>query len=353
MADIILKNIRIAGISACVPSNVSYISDYTLFSETELANFQKTVGVHQRRVVGQGTVTSDLCAFAARKLMDKLSWDPSSVDALIFVTQTSDYVIPSTAIILQNKLGLPNSCLAFDINLGCSGYVVGLQTAASLINPTGIRRVIFLAGDIASHNMSYFDKSTYPLFGDAGSATAVEYCENAPDAFFSTASDGKEFDALYVKAGGTRHMANPESFEYHEYSGGIRRTDTQMILDGLRVFNFSITRVPPQIEKVLALASSSVDSTDFFFLHQANRIMVETIRKKLRIPPEKCPYSIDMFGNTSSASIPVTMCHTIGNETKGISASLLLSGFGIGLSWATASLKLLETIVLPIAEYHE
>ncbi len=353
MADISIRNTRIAGIAACVPKNVDRIADYTLISESEREGFMKTVGVHERRMVSKGVVTSDLCAEAARQLMNKLGWEPSTINALVFVTQTSDYVIPSTAIILQHRLGLPESCMAFDMNLGCSGYVVGLQVASSLINPTGIRRVIFLAGDVSSINMSYHDKSTYPLFGDAGSATAIEYCEDAPDAYFRTGSDGKEFDALYVKAGGTRHMATPESFEYKEYPGGIRRNDTQMILDGLRVFNFSITRVPVQIAELLDQSSATIESTDMFFLHQANRIMVETIRKKLRIPPEKCPYSIDVFGNTSSASIPLTMCHTIGNNDAQKTQNVVLSGFGIGLSWASARINLKDTLVLPVLEYHE
>lgn len=353
MADVKINNIRIAGIAACVPENVDHIADYTLISESERAGFMKTVGVYERRMVSKGVVTSDLCAQAAVHLMKKLEWDPSTINALVFVTQTSDYVIPSTSIILQHRLGLPESCMAFDMNLGCSGYVVGLQVASSLINPTGIRRVIFLAGDVSSINMSYHDKSTYPLFGDAGSATAIEYCENAPEAIFSTGSDGKQFDALYVKAGGTRHMATAESFEYKEYPGGIKRNDTQMILDGLRVFNFSITNVPPQIENILRQASASVETTDMFFLHQANRIMVETIRKKLRIEPEKCPYSIDLFGNTSSASIPVTMCHSIGNSSIQQSLNVVLSGFGIGLSWASAWVSLKNALILPIVEYHE
>jgi len=217
MADVVLNHIRIAGIAACVPKMVNEIADYTLFNKTESDSFMKTVGVHRRRVVDKGVVTSDLCACAARNLIEKLGWEPSTIDALVFVTQTSDYVIPSTSIILQHRLGLPNSCMAFDMNLGCSGYVVGLQVASSLINPTGIKRVLFLAGDVSSLNMSYHDKSTYPLFGDAGSATAIEYCEDAAPVYFSADSDGKEFDALYVKAGGTRHMATPDSFVYKEY----------------------------------------------------------------------------------------------------------------------------------------
>ncbi len=353
MADVELKHSRIAGIAACVPQQIDRIENYALMTAAECESFMKTVGVHERRVVSKGVVTSDLCAAAARTLMQKLDWAPESIDALVFVTQTSDYVIPSTSIILQHRLGLRNGCMAFDMNLGCSGYVVGLQVASSLIHPTGIRRVIFLAGDVSSINMSYHDKSTYPLFGDAGSATAIEYCEQENPVFFSAESDGKEFDALYVKAGGTRHMATPASFEYKEYPGGIKRNDTQMILDGLRVFNFSITRVPPQIENVLQHAGASVESTDFFFLHQANRIMVETIRKKLRIPVEKCPYSIDVFGNTSSASVPLTMCHTQGNETEKSSVRLCLSGFGIGLSWATAWMQLRDTLILPVIEYHD
>ncbi len=353
MANAVINSINIAGISTCVPKNVDKIADYKLIPENERDGFIKMVGVNQRRVADKGVVTSDLCYNAAINLMNKLGWDPLSVNALIFVTQSPDYLIPSTAIILQHRLGLSENCIAFDINLGCSGYVIGLQVASSLMNSSGISRAILLSGDVSTINLSYYDKSTYPLFGDAGSATALEYDENAQNMFFCTGSDGKNFDALYIKTGGTRHLATAESFEYKEFPGGIRRNDTQMILDGLRVFNFSITQVPAQINELLMLSSYSIESIDMFYLHQANRIMLETIRKKLKIPAEKCPYSLDLFGNTSSASIPLTICQSVANNDSLNPENAVVCGFGIGLSWASAKISLKNTMVLPITEYNE
>ncbi len=351
MADTTLNHISVRGISACVPPDIYEISDYSLFGPGEAENFMKTVGVHQRRQARKGLTTSDLCAAAAERLISSLNWDKASIDVLVFVTQSADYIIPATAIILQHRLGLDQHCLAFDINLGCSGYVIGLQTVASLLSEHGIKRAMMLAGDVPSANMSFEDKSTFPLFGDAGSATALEFSENAPSMHFVSASDGSQYDALYIPAGGMRNLASPESFQMKEFPGGIKRNDTHLVLDGLRIFNFSITQVPIQIKALLQKTGHEIDAIDCFFLHQANLIMNETIRKKLRILPEKFPYSIKEFGNTSAGSIPLTICHHLGKTEKTGKMKWLLSGFGIGLSWASVILDIQQALILPVFDY--
>lgn len=353
MAETSIHNIHIVGIATCVPPDINRVVDYELFSTTESDNFIKTVGVSQRRMAKQGVTTADLCQSAANKLLEKLNWELNSIDALIFVTQSADYIIPATSIVLQHKLGLGTHCLAFDINLGCSGYVIGLQAVSSLMSENGIKRALMLVGDVPSGNMSFYDKSTYPLFGDAGTATALEFEQGAPVMHFTAENDGKDFDALYIPSGGMRSMANCNSFEYHDFGEGIRRNSTHLVLDGLRIFNFSITKVPIQIAKILNIAGWNIENTDYFFLHQANRIMNETIRRKLKIPVEKQPYSIGEFGNTSSASIPITICATLGQPNSIKNISTVLSGFGIGLSWASATVILDNCSILPIFDYVE
>lgn len=350
MAESLIKNVSVRGISVCVPPDVMRVRDYELFNETEAENFSKSVGVRERRFVKKGVTGADLAVSAVEKLIAELNWEKSSIDGLIMVTQSADYVIPATAIILQHKLGLPNSCLAFDVNLGCSGFVVGMQIASSLLGADRLKRVILIAGDVPSANLSFFDKSTYPLFGDALSATVLEFDSAAKQMQFIVETDGKDFDALYIPDGGIRNMACPESFIMEDFNGN-KRNRTQMTLDGMRIFNFSIINVPPQIRHLLELVGESIETTDFFFTHQANMIMNETIRKKLKISPDKYPYSIQNFGNTSSGSIPLTICKTLGNENGKVSAKFVISGFGIGLSWASAYLSIDDCLILPVFDY--
>lgn len=351
MAECKIEHAEIKAIATCVPTKVDYINDYTLLSQNERNNFMKTVGVKQRRSVEKGTTTSDLCAFAAEKLFQETKWEKDSIDGLIMVTQSPDYLIPASSIILQERLGLPNDCMAFDINLGCSGYVIGLQTAASLLGEHGLKRILLLIGDIPTANLSYHDKATYPLFGDAGSATLIEYNPKAETMYFQAESEGKDYDALYIPDGGMKNMATPESFEYSEFEGGIKRNRTHMILDGIRIFNFSISKVPLQIKSILEKSNYKIEDIDYFFLHQANKIMNETIRRKLKISPEKFPYSIDNYGNTSSASIPLSICLELSRKNDLPKNNCILSGFGIGLSWATAKISLKDSLILPIIEY--
>lgn len=351
MADSIISGVSVRGISTCVPPGINSISDYSLFTPSERENFIKSVGVRERRFSDKNVCSSDLALSAAEKLISSLQWEKDSIDGLIMVTQSPDYLIPATAIILQNRLGLSKQCMAFDINLGCSGYVIGLQTASGLIGKNSLKRVLLLAADVPSANLSYYDKAVYPLFGDAGTATAIEYDENASSMYFKAESDGSDFDALYIPDGGVRNIAGADSFIMEEFEDGTKRNRTHIIIDGMRIFNFSITKVPPQIRDVLELAQTDIDSTDYFFTHQANLIINETIRKKLKIPPEKFPYSISMYGNTSSASIPLTICHILGSNTDSFSGNCILSGFGIGLSWATAWCSFKNTRILPIHNY--
>lgn len=351
MADYSISGVSVRGIAACVPSKIDRIEDYHWMGQKDRDNFIKTVGVNERRFAAEGVTTADLCQQAASRVLDSLNWEKDSIDILVFVAQARDYLIPATAIVLQHKLGLSQQCMAFDIDLGCSGYVIGLQVVASMLASGQMKRALLLVGDVTSANLSYRDKTTYPLFGDAGTATALEYDPQAPAMIFNTMSNGKDFNALYIPAGGMRKRANRHSFDYKSYGKGIFRNDTQVIIDGLRVFNFSITDVPPQIIKCLNHAGKTIDQIDFFVLHQANRVMNETIRKKLKIPAEKVPYSIDRFGNTSSASIPLTMVTELKDQLSAKKINLVLSGFGVGLSWSTACIELSPFNVLPLIEY--
>lgn len=339
MAIITTPNIRIAGISACVPKKEVDNMDYKWISKKERESFIKQVGVRKRRVVDDKTTTSDMCFVATEKLLDELKWDRKEIEALIYVTQSNDYVIPATGIILQERLGLPHNCLAFDINLGCSGYVYGLSVVGSLMSSGNIKKALLLVGDTSTYNASYRDKSTYPLFGDAGTATCIEYVEGYPPITYNLQSDGSGYKAIYIPDGGIRQYITKDSFKQRKIADGIYRSNIQLALNGVQVFNFSLREVVPNIKILTKHIGAEVDQFDYFIFHQANRLINQTIMKMLRVTQDKLPLSLENYGNTSSASIPLTIVTEIRKEIENKDLNLMLSGFGVGLSWGSAAVK--------------
>jgi len=350
MAFFSIQDIAVKGIAAAVPSNMVSNWDYDLLTESEKKLLIKTTGVEQRRMVLPGMTTSDLCFEAAEKLLKELNWKKEEIDILIFVSQSTDYYLPATSIILQHRLGLPKSCMAFDIGLGCSGYVYGLSVITGMMKATGLKKGLLMVGDVSTITCSKDDKSTYPLFGDAGTVTALQFDENAEPISFDLNSDGSGKDAIIIPHGGIRNLASPESFVKEEIAPGIVRSKMELALNGLDVFNFSIKEVPNSLKEFLEKTETTPESYDYFVMHQANKLMNETIRKKMKFPPEKIPYSISKYGNTSSASIPLTIVSELSETLKNSNKKLLLAGFGVGLSWGSVSLNLNNAILPEIIE---
>ncbi|MBN1198401.1 MAG: ketoacyl-ACP synthase III [Bacteroidales bacterium] len=351
MALFSIPRTRIAGIAACVPGNREYTAGYRWISQKERELFIRTVGVETRRVVSKGTTTSDLCLVAARRVMVDLGWRADEIGLLVVVTQTRDYLIPATGGILQDRLGLPHSTIALDVHQGCSGYVYGLSLMGSLMNTTGIRKGLLLVGDISSRNTSYRDKSAYPLFGDAGTATAIELSEEGAAMQFNLEGDGSGYDAILIPDGGIRQGLSKSSFNYKKYGEGIYRNNLQVALDGMKVFNFSLREVVPNVKELLKFAGKTMDSIDYIVFHQANKLINESLRKMLKVDEVKTPASIRNYGNTSSASIPLTMVSELSGELSSRKTNLLLSAFGIGLSWGAVLMET-DTIICPeIIEY--
>jgi len=347
MAFFSIPDVKLAGISACVPANEFHNNDYTWVEKNDRDLLIKTIGVTSKRHVSEGTTSSDLCYYAAGKLIRSLSWDKDDIDLLVFVSQTRDYYMPATACILQDRLGLSKSCLAFDIDMGCSGYVYGLSVVYSMLAHGFLRKALLLAGEVPSPNVSARDKSTYPLFGDAGTATALEFSKGHQPAFFDLNTDGSGYKAIYIPDGGMRNNIHPEtSFEEEKISEGIFRKRTQIALNGLEVFNFTLRDVKPNVKSLLTNSGMAIENIDYFIFHQANKLINETIRKQLKIAPEKYPYSIDRFGNTSSASIPLTLVTELRDKLEYQRLTLLFSGFGVGLSWGSCIIDT-ENLVCP------
>jgi 3-oxoacyl-[acyl-carrier-protein] synthase-3 len=339
MAFLKIENIELTGVACCVPKNTEYNKDYPLFTEKEHQIFVSGTGVEERRVAEKGICSSDLCYEAAEKLITDLTINREEIKVLIFVSQSPDYFLPATAVILQDRLNLSKSCMAFDVGLGCSGYVYGLSLAGSLLQTMHEGYALVLAGDISTSSSNVNDKTTRPLFGDAGSATLIHKKINASPLFFNLQSDGSGHESIIIRGGATRLPFHEDSRKENTIEEGITRCELNLEMDGVEVFNFTLREVKNNIVNLLEFSQKSIDEIDYCMMHQANHFLNETVRKKLKIDSSKIPYSLKKYGNTSSASIPLTMVTALKYPLENEKLRLLLSGFGVGLSWGSAYLE--------------
>lgn len=347
----ILKNVLVRGIVSAVPDKISRVDEYENMTNIEAKKFTQITGIVQRRIVSANQSSSDLCVAAAERLLECTKWGREEVEIVVMITQSADYPIPATAIIIQDRLGLGKNTLAFDVNLGCSSYPYGLAIIGSTMRSLGLKKGLLLVGDTSTKLCSYNDKSTWPLFGDAGSATAIEVDETADvQIFFDFHSDGSGKDAIIINNGGlaSRNPVDKSSLDVVEISPGIERAGQHLQLKGADVFSFAIKEVPSSIEKCLSNAGISVGDLNYVVLHQANKMINDMITKKIKCPADKVLNSLDLYGNTSSVSIPLTMC--VNAEKIRAGDSLLLSGFGVGLSWASCVLPVVTNIPLELIE---
>ena len=352
MAESIVQNVAIKGIGCAVPKR--RLAEEALaehFGPKDARRLIKTTGVAERRVT-RNLCTSDLCVAAAEALLRELKWEPSSISHLIFITQTSDYVLPAAACIIQDRLKLPMSCTAFDVNLGCSGYPYGLWLLSRMLEPG--QRALLLAGDIM-FSVSYDDRTTMPVFGDAGSATALEYTSQAGvhPIYFSMGTDGSGYRNIIVEAGRCRVPLTPETTRLVTDEHGNKTSQANLRMNGAEVFAFGLREVPRLVTRTLELADWSVESCDDFVFHQANRFMLDHIVQKLDVPPHKVPMSICEFGNTSSASIPLSLYAARREELRHGERRYLLAGFGVGWSWAASAIRLGPIAVPDLVELDE
>ena len=350
MAIFSIPNIRMSGLAVAVPQNRFSNEDYDWLSVAERKKLIKTTGVIERRIAPEDVTSSDLCEEATNHLIEKLQWEPTSVDVLIFVCQMRDYIVPSTSPILQDKLELSSHCMAFDVPLGCSGYVYGLSIACSLLSHPGLNRALLLAGDVTSRNNSYYDKTVHPLCGDAGSVTALEKDDHIPPMHFHMQTDGSGYDTIIIPHGGLRQPTDHSSLEPKEEAEGVIRTKLDYHLQGEKLLEFTMREVIPNIEQLLTSIQIDQHEIDYYIFHQANLLMNEMLRKTLQIEEKKVPYSLPYFGNTIAASIPLTMVTELREKLQNQQLKILLSGFGVGLSWGSAYLTVDKPTVLPLIE---
>lgn len=350
--------IEIAGIACAVPTKQTEIHAFdAVFGEDSVSKFGSMTGVKAFHVCEERQTASDLAFVSAERLLDThLHVAREDIGALIFVSQTPDYQLPATACVLASRLRLGRNCLAFDINLGCSGYVYGLQVIAALMSSSSIRYALLLAGDTLSKRISPEDRSACMLFGDAGSATLLVKNPDAPLMNGAFRSDGNGYQTIIIPSGAARNPNGATARTLWSRDGNIR-SDYDLFMNGTDVFSFTISDVPKLLKEYMSHAETCIEDYNALVLHQANEFILRQVAKKVKCPVEKLPVSIDRYGNTSVASIPLTLCDLYGNDESGDRIRALLCGFGVGLSWGVMDVTLnalsIERIIESDAYYTE
>lgn len=337
MAYIQYNGVGITAMSAAVPKRVIKNREYTdVFSAQEANDIVDKTGIEERRFSDAETCSSDLCFAAAEKLIADNNINKEEIDLLVFISQTPDYRMPATACTLQHRLGLPNSTIAFDITLGCSAFLYGLSVVYGMMECSGLRKALLLDGETRSKVYSPRDRRSAFLFGDGGVAALIERDQKFGKSTFSLNTDGSRADLIMIPAGGYRKMSSAETVvEKVVDEFGNMRSDEQGYMRGGDVFNFVIREIPRDIKNTLAKVEKTVDDFDYIVFHQANNFINSYIMKKMKMDATKIPSTIAKYGNTSSVSVPLTIVSELKDKLNGKN-DLLLSAFGVGMTWATA-----------------
>lgn len=351
MAFMKFNGVGITALAGAVPHTVIDNYKYTqYFPEDQVKEVVDKVGIYERRFADEKTCSSDLCFAAAEKLIADNNINREEIDLLIFISQTPDYRMPATSVLLQDRLGLPNSTIAFDINLGCSAFIYGLSVAYSMMSTGCLRKALVLDGETRSKVYSPKDRRSAFLFGDGGVAALIERDEKFGESYFSLNSDGLRGDLIKINAGGYRMPSSVETLKekvVDEY--GNIRSDEQGYMNGGDVFNFVIREIPKDIKNTLSFAGVDAQSLDFYVLHQANNFINSYLAKKLKLDTSKIPSTIAKYGNTSSVSVPLTIVDQLKDKLNG-HHELMLSAFGVGMTWATAIVPFEDCHISDIVE---
>ncbi len=351
----VLSHIRIAGLAVTTGSvERDYVQDGLAAGcdQASLERTAKAVGLRRRWVVVGGVTALDLCADAATRLIAEMRIDATSIDAVVFVTQSPDHSQPNNASLLHGRLGLSKSAPAFELSMGCSGWVYGFQQAAMLCAHGGAGRVLLCAGDTLSRLTNPGDRATDPLFGDAGSATIIERTGRSAPFHFVLGADGAGARFIIVPAGGARQPASDATRVEAIDAEGNRHHAENLRMDGAEVFNFTLREVPDAVHAVMKLAGWSAAEADALVLHQANRFILSTIGRKCGFPAEKIPMDIvERYGNQSSASIPCALIDALGGRLESGPLKIVACGFGVGLSWGAFAGELGPLAIAPIKSY--
>jgi putative 3-oxoacyl-(acyl-carrier-protein) synthase III len=351
MAFMTFNGVGMTALAGAVPHTVIDNYKYTqYFPADQVKEVVDKVGIYERRFADEKTCSSDLCFAAAEKLIKDNNVNKEEIDLLVFISQTPDYRMPATSVLLQNRLGLPNSTIAFDINLGCSAFIYGLSVVFSMMNNKGLRKALLLDGETRSKVYSPKDRRSAFLFGDGGVAALIERDEKFGDSFISLNSDGSRGDLIKINGGGYRNPSSLETLKERvvdEY--GNIRSDEQGYMNGGDVFNFVIREIPKDIKRIAEFSGINLADLDYYVFHQANNFINSYLAKKLKLDTSKMPSTIAKYGNTSSVSVPLTIADQLKGKLNG-NNYLLLSAFGVGMTWATAIVPFVDTRISDIVE---
>ena len=330
---------RIAGVSTCVPPRVvDNLDTGAVYGETEVRKVVAMAGVRRRRAVDDGVTAGDLCSGSSSeparpaRVGARLGHRPDHGHAVARLPAAVDRCV------VQHRLGLSDHCAAFDVGLGCSGYPYGLYLAAAMLRGGGQQRILVLHGETPSRFTHPDDHATTLLFGDAGSATALEAVPGAPESVFALHTDGSGYDQLIIRGGGFRDRtpANPR----HHF----------LEMDGAAIFNFTIKRVPPLIRETLAHAGITAGDVDVFLFHQANRFIMKHLAKKCGLPEDRIPITLDEYGNSGGPSVPLTLTQALA-QRDGTPRRVMMVAYGVGLSWGAVVTTIDADAVILHADY--
>ncbi len=337
-----LPNIEISAITSCLPQKILRMDSLGKeYGEKEVENIIKATGIEQVHVAESDQTSSDLCYRAALHLFEKEKLEPDEIDGLIFVSQTCDFLLPATSIILQDKLALKKDTVCIDIHYGCTGYIYGILQAAVWIGVGACNKVIVLAGDTTTRMINPKDKSLRMVFGDCGTASLIKKGKN--NIAISAYSDGSGYNKLIVPAGGFRIPISSETKKLVFDSDNNGRTSEDLYMDGMAIFNFAIQNVYKDINDLIDFIGWKKSEIGLYALHQANVFIVNYIRKKLNVEPNKVPTNVKNYGNTGPASIPLLLCDICSIDHHFELSKVILSGFGVGLSWGSIACNISET----------
>lgn len=347
-----IKNVSLTGVTGTVPNHPVKTADFPFFTKEEADTFDATVCIKNRYIAPEDVCASDLCFDAAERLIAGLGWEKDSIDVLLFASVTGDYKTPPTSAILQDRLGLPSSTFVLDVPMGCCGCMYGISIAGNLLSAGTAKRALVLVGDTAMRMGNPNDKSRVPLFGDSGTALALEYDPTADDIVIDFNTFGAGYQALMTPHGGYRHPITAQSFVEEDHGNGIIRAPKDALIKGMDVFSFAITRPPISVVKMLdELGLDKDKDVDFFLIHQANKLIVDRLVKKLKLPEERVPCNLQEYGNLGGASILMLMVTEISSALSSRPLTLMCSSFGLGLTWGTMVLKTKPMTVLPLNRF--
>lgn len=319
-------------------TNAALKADYP---EWDFDHLEKRTGVMKRFVAAEGETALDFAVQACKTLDARGQLLPAEIDAVIFCTESPDYIIPPNSCLLHGALGLRTDALAFDITLACSGYIYGLQLAWSLIRSGSAKRVLLATADTYSRYIHPGDRATRCLFGDGGAVSIIgdsRAGSNILDIRCGTA--GKHYEKFIIRAGGMRVPRSPATAFASADSSGNRRSAENIKMDGLGVLSFFNSTIPCSVKETLARNNVSLEDVDLFVFHQASRIALDSLRSALKIPAEKMVDELADTGNLVSASIPVAFSRALESGRANPGQLIVLCGFGVGLSWGTALVEL-------------